>query len=351
MIAVAAAVAVAGMLLLVQTLRVPEARPQMTQAIPFAVLGNSDSHAYHDSVSFPPGSSERGGSNRPVTLQWTEILHRLRPTELDQGPWTTVGRSGRAARVAGWIGVHVRTPRKQDFAYNFAVSGARCEHLGGARGQTAALVHTMRAEPGRWARGVVVIRIGINDIGTTEVLADVAASGMTAEAQRLVSACGEAIDAAVRAIHAVDPRTQIVLVGIDDNANWPPNHAQFRTAAAMTALTALHDAFDGELQRIAAQDALVRFHDERAWFRALWGGRDSTGVPAYRTVPVGGLDVGMSQGDDLRHAVIADGHAGTITNALWARGLTTFLHDVCRVNVKPLSMDEVHAFVRGLRPA
>lgn len=348
--ALAVAAVLLGVLAL-RTIHVPKEHPLVNNAVSLAVLGNSDSHAYHDTVWFAPDSPERGGANRAVTLQWTEILRQLRPTELDPGEWATVGRSARVARVAQWFGMHVRSPRKQDFAYNFAFSGARCEHLGGTRGQTAALLHTIRSNPNRWANGVVIIRIGINDVGTKELLADVSVNGLTTRARRIVEDCGVAIRGAVFGIRAASPATQIVLIGIDDNVNWPPNFDQFHSAEQMSALTVMHDAFDRELKTLAAHDSLVRFYDERAWFRSLWGGRTSTGDLDYRSVSLGGIEVTMSQGDGLSHAVIADGHAGTLTNAVWARDLVTFLHDHCGLSVTPISTDELNSFVRSLRLA
>ena len=71
----------------------PEARPDPAAPtrMRLAVLGNSDSHAFHDSVSFADGSPERGGPQRAVTFQWTEIIARLRGDAIDQGAWGARG--------------------------------------------------------------------------------------------------------------------------------------------------------------------------------------------------------------------------------------------------------------------
>lgn len=42
-----------------------------TSTVALAVLGDSDSHSYQDSLSFPPGSADRGGAYRARTFQWT----------------------------------------------------------------------------------------------------------------------------------------------------------------------------------------------------------------------------------------------------------------------------------------
>src|SRR5690606_24486956 len=96
-------------------------------AVPLAVLGDSDSHAYHDTLHFPPGWPARGGPSRAITFQWTEVLARRRPEAIDLGPWGRWGMRRSWARVLGRLGRTVRAPRKEDHRHNFAVSGARCE--------------------------------------------------------------------------------------------------------------------------------------------------------------------------------------------------------------------------------
>ncbi|AOO82264.1 hypothetical protein [Bosea vaviloviae] len=89
--------------------------------IALAVLGDSSSHSYQDNLSFPPGSADRGGAFRARTFQWTEVLARLRGNELNPGPWVRWGQPGRVAWLRGAIGLHAgRTPRKEDYLYNFA---------------------------------------------------------------------------------------------------------------------------------------------------------------------------------------------------------------------------------------
>ena len=99
-------------------------------SIPMAVIGDSNSHSYRDSISFPPGSRERGGALRGRNLQWVEIVARLRGGQLDPGPWVAWGRSGNVAWLRESIGLSAgRAPRKEDYLYNFANSGAACKHL------------------------------------------------------------------------------------------------------------------------------------------------------------------------------------------------------------------------------
>lgn len=63
----------------------PPADNSPRTTIALAVLGDSSSHSYQDSKSFPLGSTSRGGAFRARTFQWTEVLARLRGNELNPG--------------------------------------------------------------------------------------------------------------------------------------------------------------------------------------------------------------------------------------------------------------------------
>lgn len=319
--------------------------------VPLAVLGNSDSHSYQDSIWFAADSPERGGVHRARTLQWTEVLARLRPDEIDQGVWGVHGHGGRLARVASWVGIGLQTPRKQDFAYNFATSGARCGYLEGPLGQTAHLVRALEVRPDDWARGAVVIRIGINDLGTPDRLDRVAREGLDDEARAAVTNCVRVIEETVARIRASSGTVHIVLVGIADNANWPPNFAKWQSRDAMQHLAAFHDLYDDALRRIAREQEGISFFDDRAWFRRHWGGRDGDGALGYVPVCVGNLVVTYTQGDNLNDAVLTDGHAGTVLNALWARSLVEVLVAGGVAPLTPIAEGELDALVERLRGA
>src|SRR3546814_4342144 len=57
--------------------------------IPLAVLGDSDSHSYQDTISSPLSTPPRGGQFRLITLQWTDVLARMREKDLHLGQWGT----------------------------------------------------------------------------------------------------------------------------------------------------------------------------------------------------------------------------------------------------------------------
>jgi MinD-like ATPase involved in chromosome partitioning or flagellar assembly len=187
-----------------------------------AVLGDSDSHAFQDQISFPPGDPARGGPYRAVSLQWTEVVSRLRGAELDPGDWGVWGMRGRWARLPRVFGATPRVPKKQDHRFNFAWSGARCADLDeGIAEQLSPLLALMAEAPEAWSRGVVVLRIGINDLGVHQALDAFAAGDATAESEALVDACVAHIGHTVSAITAAHPSTAIVLVGVLDNTEWP----------------------------------------------------------------------------------------------------------------------------------
>ena len=59
--------------------------PADAAAVAMAVIGDSDSHSYQDVYTFPIESRMRGGAYRKGSLQWTEVLDRLRGHDLDLG--------------------------------------------------------------------------------------------------------------------------------------------------------------------------------------------------------------------------------------------------------------------------
>src|SRR5690606_28467084 len=89
--------------------------------------------------------------------------------------------------------------------------------------------------------------------------------------------------------------------------------------APLARINAALDRFDQALRARAEADRRVLFFDERAFFAREFGGRDARGRPAYLDRPTAGIVLRHSQGDAPWHLVVADGHAGTLWNGLWAR--------------------------------
>jgi len=311
-------------------------------SIPLAVIGDSDSHGYHDTRAFPPGGADRGGRLRDTTYQWTEVVAALRGDTLDLGARTDTGTWGRLAPPLRAVGLDVRAPRKIDHRHNFAVSGQGCENLmGGVSRQVPELVRLMRDDPVRWRAGVVVIRMGINTFGKSAELDRLSRDPADREVVGKIDGCLADIRASLDAIAAASPRTRVVVVGIFDNRHWSNYLTRWRPLAEQERIARGLDRFDDGLRRLAAERPQVAFFDDRAWFASVWGGRDAQGAPAYRTVAFGPLRVTNSAGDEPNHANVADGHAGTVWNALWARAFVDLLNQRFGLGVAPLTDAEM----------
>lgn len=317
--------------------------------IALAVLGDSSSHSYQDRVSFPPGSADRGGAFRDRTFQWTEVLARLRGDELNPGPWVRWGRRSQVVWLRGALGLHAgRTPRKEDYLYNFASSGASCSDLiGGSlwrRGQARQLVELMGHDPARWRSGVVVIRIGNND--WSAVLDDQARDPKAPKVHAAAEYCAHEISAAVKLIHAGHPGTRILLVGVDNEMNEPGTFDKYRSAVAVANIQIAFDDLNARLRNLASTDARLGFFDLGAWFRDLWGTRELDGTPKYKAVViVGKVSVTNTMGDEPKNAVLADDHAGLVWNTLWAQSLVMRLREVFGLPLTPVSDEEMARFV------
>jgi len=326
--------------------------PPPATAVPIAVLGDSLSHSYQDAVSFPPGSGQRGGAFHKHTFQWTEVLARLRAGALDPGPWETDGQNRLLARAGQAFGLAaVRAPRKQDYRYNMAYSGAPCTALThGASRQVQPLLHLMAQAPARWRRGVVVIRIGMAQMAPQDFLDGLALDANAPAEHRAIAGCLSEVEQAVGLIRAAHPLTHIVLVGIFDDSNAPLHFDRWRSRPALDNIARGLDRYDAGLRELAARTPHASFFDDRAWFRSLWGGRGAEGAPAYRSVRIGSLEVTNSMGDEPRHAVLADDHWGLAANALWAQAMSRHLAGV-GLPVRPIDDAEVRRFVEAQLPA
>lgn len=322
------------------------------KAMPLAILGDSNSHSYQDRLSFPPGSGERGGDNQARTFQWAEILARLRGDEFDMGPWVRWGRSGVVPHLFDLLGLPVgRAPRKEDYLYNFAQSHMGCEQLTqGKFRQAPRLVALMDREPERWRHGVVVIRIGLGD--WSEHLAEQARDPKAPVVRQVIDLCTQRIRESMRMIHARHPATRIVVVGASNEVVDPMYLERWQTAAEWgNILIALGD-FNAAMRAVVEAEPQTIFFDDEAWVTARSGSRDADGKPAYRTVTIGGtLQVTNTAGDAPTHAILKDGHAGLVYNALWAQSLVERLREGFGLPLTPISDEELARFVLPLAAA
>lgn len=316
--------------------------------IPLAVLGDSDSHGYHDTASFPVGGSARGGSHRPGTFQWTEVLARLRSDQLDLGPKQLWGqRRSWVANILGWVGIPSRHPVKEDHLFNMAVSGAVCaELMQGPSRQAPRLLALMNREPERWRNGIVIVRIGINDLGDTETLEALSRDPRDAQVAARIAGCVTHIREAVALIGRHHPTVRFVLTGLFNNAHWARNHARWHSSQAQANIAAGLAPFDEAMRASVANLTAAAFFDDQRWFEGLWGGRNAEGQPGYRSVRVGkGFAVDNSNGDHPRYATVADGHAGAVWNALWAQALVALLNERFDSQLRPIEEEEITALL------
>jgi GDSL-like Lipase/Acylhydrolase family len=318
------------------------ARPQ--SAVPMAVLGDSDSHSFHDRTHFPHGSDQRGGEYRAITFNWPEVLMRLRGDQIDLGEWGSWGPTNVVAKAREVLKLPVRRPQKEDYRYNFAINGAGCKDLNHGWRQVDRLLATMRLESTRWEGGVIVFRIGVNDIGDTEHLTTYAASP-DAEKEK-IDYCLDQIESAVARIRELQPGARFVLVGMFNNAHWARDLDKWQSPAELANISLALNRFDARLEQLAAADPNIAFFDDRAWFDQHWGSRDDSGRPAYKTISLpSGLRVTNSQGDEPTNATLNDGHAGTVWNGLWAQSLIELINQEFGLAIRPIDTAEVDALV------
>lgn len=320
-------------------------------AIPMAVLGDSNSHSYQDRVSFPPGSNERGGAQRARTFQWTEALARMRGNEIDLGPWVRWGRPGAVAWTREAVGLSpARSPIKEDYLYNFANSGAGCKHLMGEhRGQpyrqAPRLVALMDENPEQWRRGVVIISIGPNDWNPT---LDLQARDPSDPLLRsVIGHCTQQIGHAIALIHGSHPSTRILIEGWGNQADDPENFGKYRDGVSMANIRKALGEANAGLRRIAEDDPRrIAFLDYDRWFAQKWGQRGPNGEPDYKTVQINPkLRVTNTAGDTPDNALLGDHHAGTAFNAMWAQTTVMRLREAFGMPLTPISDDEVARFV------
>ena len=320
-----------------------------TKVVSLAGMGDSNTHSFQDSISLSAARNERGGPLRARTFQWGEVIARLRPNEVDQGPWGAWGVSGAKLAALDLFGLPVgRAPRKEDYFYNFANNGAPCKYLMETRQRQAPrLVALMDRSPERWVQGVVVIRMGIGEMAG--VLDHVAKDPAAPELRAAIQACTGTLARTVDLIHRSHPSTHIVLVSPFNDTHDAANLDRWQSAVEVANIEQAYAAWDAALQRIvAASPQTVSVFNDRAWFASQWGGRGPQGKPDYRTVTVGKLNVTHSLGNEPTHSMLADDHNGLVWNVLWAQAMTRHLHDVAKLPVTPITDAEVARFVESL---
>ncbi|WP_322030653.1 SGNH/GDSL hydrolase family protein [Paraburkholderia sp. J76] len=312
-----------------------------------AVLGDSDSQSYHDPITLGDPRA-RGGKWRATTWQWTEVLAQLRGDEIDQGKWGVWG-TGKVRAIAGEaFGALARTPPKEDYRYNFAISGATCDELmGHSQRQAIRLVDLMNTEREAWRGGIVFIRISANDLGSHEFLDQLARHPAAPHPMAAINSCIKAVDQTVALIRKFHPATYIVLSAVGSNADWSGEFDSWHSAKEIANIDAGIDRFNIGLRALAATDRHIYVMEDGEWFKSLWGHRDDHGLPNYKTVHLGpGWAITNTSGDDPHNAVLADTHAGVVWNTLWAQHFVASLNAAFGLHITPITDAEVIDFLR-----
>ena len=319
--------------------------------VPIGMLGDSDTSAYQDHVSFPSTGEQPGGSFHPITLQWPEVLARLRPSQVDLGEWAVWGlpRWASLARLRDGLRLPWRGPRRETHQNNLAWWGSGCDSLThGSWRQAQRLVDVMDEQPMRWQSGVVVIRSGVNSFGKEAELAALALDPDDPTVTSKMTACIGEVRGAVALIHESHPATRIVLVGIFNNADWAPFLPRWQSKLEQANLNRGLDHFDNALRSMALTDPRLAFFDDRAWFARHWGQRDpETGLPNYRPVQIGNvLSVANTTGDNPENATLANLHAGLVWNLLWSQDLVQLIRTRFASRIDAVTDDEVADYLR-----
>ncbi|MFP4826985.1 SGNH/GDSL hydrolase family protein [Paraburkholderia sp. BR10879] len=312
-----------------------------------AVLGDSNSQSYHDTVMLSDPHA-RGGQWRATTWQWTEVLAQLRGDQIDQGKWGVWGTGKYRAIASEALGALARTPPKEDYRYNFAVSGATCSQLmGQSQRQAIRLVDLMDMEPQAWRGGVVFIRIGDNDLSSHELFDELSRDPAAPHPAAVIDACIKSIGEAVALIRKYHPDTYVVLSTAASGADWPGEFASWQSAREIANIDAGIDRFNNGLRALAAADRHVYVLEDEAWFRSMWGQRDAQGRPDYKSVHLSpGWAITNTSGDDPHNVFLSDSHAGVVWNTLWTQYFVTSLNAAFRLHIKPITDAEVIDFLR-----
>ncbi|MCP3718771.1 SGNH/GDSL hydrolase family protein [Paraburkholderia sp. CNPSo 3281] len=318
-----------------------------------AVLGDSNSQAYHDTVMLSDPHA-RGGQWRATTWQWTEVLAQLRGDQIDQGKWGVWGTGKYQAIASEALGALARTPPKQDYRYNFAISGATCGQLmGQSQRQAIRLVDLMDTEPQAWRGGIVFIRIGDNDLSSHELFDELSRDPAASHPSAVIDACIKSIGEAVALIRKYHPDTYVVLSTAASGADWPGEFESWQSAREIANIDSGIDRFNNGLRALTAADRHVYVLEDEAWFRSMWGQRDDRGRPDYKTVHLSpGWAITNTSGDDPHNVFLSDSHAGVVWNTLWTQYFVTSLNAAFGLHIKPVTDAEVVDFLRpGFRAA
>jgi hypothetical protein len=205
----------------------------------------------------------------------------------------------------------------------------------------------MDRDPELWKRGVVVIRIGVNDWSRTLDLQ--AHSPDAPEVRAVTDFCAGEIRKSLERIHASHPQTRVLVVGLAVDTADPEIQEGWHTAQEINNLQIAVDKFNAAVRKVAESAPGGAFFDDAAWSARHWGARAADEVHPEVSIEIGkAFKVTNTGGDDPHNGLLADDHAGLAWNALWAQSFVELLRNTYHLPLTPISDQEVAAFVLPL---
>lgn len=292
---------------------------QKSSLIPVAVLGDSDSHSYRDSYD----NLSRGGNYQTRTFNWLELWARLSADEIYPGATGVWGSHYRIARIKNLFMLKSRSPKKLDYEYNYAVSGLGCQSLlDDWPYQGKWLLNELKSNPEYWRNGLVIIKIGINNIGKNTDLLNWKNTGLDAEAASAVTGCVDAITKMSDRIIAQQPGIKVAISGITRNYNFIDEWHTPLNPEDIQNIESVLSEFDSRLQRYASGSTMIAYIDDHYWFNQTFGSKESGDLKS-KIHFTEGIDLINASGDEPINMLLQDHHTGTLYNALWITHLIT----------------------------
>lgn len=306
-----------------------------------AVLGDSDSHSYRDKYD----NKARGGKYHAVTFNWPALWDRFRSNEINLGAYGVWGSHYRIAKVKHWLGLSGRTPKKLDFEYNYAFSGTRCQSLlEDWPFQARSFIERLKKQPKQWDNGLVIIRIGVNDLGQEEEMDRWAQTGLDKFAHDAVAQCISHIEQATDRILQAHASVRVALIGICRDYNITTTFENWPHQQQVINIEEVLNNFDESLSHYAKGSDRVAYLNDYQWLVDRFGSRLSNTL-SFKTTLANKLTIINDKGDHPSHLVLEDNHASTVYNGLWLNNMINQLNQIYKLNLTPLTEEEIYSVI------
>lgn len=280
---------------------------------PVAVLGDSDSHSYRDSYD----NKSRGGDYHAYSFNWLELWAHLSEYEIYPGQWGVWGNNYRIARIKNIFLLKSRSPKKLDYEYNYAVSGLGCQSLLDEWPyQGKWLLNEIKSNPEYWANGLVIIKIGFNDIGKNNDLNKWKKTGLDQKASILVSSCTNSIIKTSNLILSELPGIRVAITGIARNYNFMDEWDEKLNRNSITNIESVLSEYDSRLLKYANNTTRVAYIDDHYWFNDIFGSQESSNLKSQVEF-FEGVNLINASGDEPINILLHDHHTGSLYNGLW----------------------------------